>query len=650
MPRTNRRKTLSTLSSNTLNMRSSLGASGNRGAGKKKRMSMAPGGERKGRMSRRSLAPGMGSGKGMQTPVRHSLGSSAGMGGGGGEYGMGGRTPGSAKKKRLSLNPSGSSWRATIKNDPRPYRDKKFQNRAIHMLVTYLAHHGFDGETAVAAWARPSVTNFSHTFKYLYSGFDPYYKFSSQRFDAEVADLFNTLGYPFKISKSSLASVGSGHTWPTVLAALSWMIKLLTYEEEVLHLEDELGMEIEDEASLFFEYMHKCYNAFLAGADEFETFELELAAMFDDRNAALIEQIQTARTNIETMNGRITSLSTGSPIDELRTRKTELKDDLNKFALLATKLSDHEAQMIAMRDQADEHKAAKVNELAHVREQKNALQLAIQAQPMSTEDVSRMNKERVALEVSLEELQASREAADSEMWDKEVALSKASEELASLVASVSARVADLTSSPLADSDSFPRDLVASLDLAFNPNGSTEEDLVSVAPSQIEDKVSGLRSAFAALAHELQGAALQTKERKEVQEEKVAEKRAIVSALEAKINKVELQCNYESEAAVRTQTQLSAETAKIEEATLSLRASNSASVQSSAEHLAALQTAYTDLIERCEMEKNALENCIIGSLDMLTHHKILIQQTFDNVSDVWQATIEDVANMVAHSMN
>ncbi len=38
--------------------------------------------------------------------------------------------------------------------------------------------------------------------------------------------------YPFQINKSILSSVGAQHTWPTILAALTWLIQLIQYNEE----------------------------------------------------------------------------------------------------------------------------------------------------------------------------------------------------------------------------------------------------------------------------------------------------------------------------------------------------------------------------------------------------------------------------------
>jgi kinetochore protein NDC80 len=39
--------------------------------------------------------------------------------------------------------------------------------------------------------------------------------------------------YPFPISKASMQAVGTMHTWPTLLASITWMVELLTYDEEV---------------------------------------------------------------------------------------------------------------------------------------------------------------------------------------------------------------------------------------------------------------------------------------------------------------------------------------------------------------------------------------------------------------------------------
>jgi hypothetical protein len=47
----------------------------------------------------------------------------------------------------------------------------------------------------------------------------------------QVPQLYKRLKYPFQISKSNLTAVGSPHTWPSLLAALTWLVELLNYQE-----------------------------------------------------------------------------------------------------------------------------------------------------------------------------------------------------------------------------------------------------------------------------------------------------------------------------------------------------------------------------------------------------------------------------------
>lgn len=38
--------------------------------------------------------------------------------------------------------------------------------------------------------------------------------------------------HPLQISKSNLTAVGSPHTWPSLLAAVTWIVELLVYQEK----------------------------------------------------------------------------------------------------------------------------------------------------------------------------------------------------------------------------------------------------------------------------------------------------------------------------------------------------------------------------------------------------------------------------------
>ena len=63
---------------------------------------------------------------------------------------------------------------------------------------------------------------------------------SMGKIEDDVPALYKRLRYPFGISKSALFAVGSPHTWPGLLAALTWLVELLNYEEKAVRRLDAL--------------------------------------------------------------------------------------------------------------------------------------------------------------------------------------------------------------------------------------------------------------------------------------------------------------------------------------------------------------------------------------------------------------------------
>ena len=82
----------------------------------------------------------------------------------------------------------------------------------------------------------------------------------------EVPLMFKGLHYPFSISKTALSAVGSPHTWPYLLACLTWLIELLGYDEESEKSKAENKIsEFEFDAGgnlVFFEYLREAYGFF----------------------------------------------------------------------------------------------------------------------------------------------------------------------------------------------------------------------------------------------------------------------------------------------------------------------------------------------------------------------------------------------------
>lgn len=164
------------------------------------------------------------------------------------------------------------------KTDPRPLSDKNFLNNCIRTVITYLSTHGYPAAVAPKTLASPTAKDFTLIIQFLFQQFDSNMK-TFGKIEDEVPQFFKRLNYPFQISKSALFAVGSPHSWPAVLAAITWLVELLNYNEKTdeaagsSSMTGSLGgpgmMEDQEAATKrqFFEYICTSYKYFLAGDD-----------------------------------------------------------------------------------------------------------------------------------------------------------------------------------------------------------------------------------------------------------------------------------------------------------------------------------------------------------------------------------------------
>jgi kinetochore protein NDC80 len=176
-------------------------------------------------------------GPGNLSPTGHgrpSMGPGRLMGGkegGPGRQSMKPGRPSMAPGALLDRRSSAFGKCAGVKADPRPLGDKNFLNACIRTVITYLSTHGYPYAVSPKVLTSPTGKDFTQIVQFLFQRFDPSMKVFGKMED-EVPLFFKRLNYPFQISKSALFAVGSPHSWPSVLAALTWLVELLNYEEK----------------------------------------------------------------------------------------------------------------------------------------------------------------------------------------------------------------------------------------------------------------------------------------------------------------------------------------------------------------------------------------------------------------------------------
>jgi kinetochore protein NDC80 len=229
---------------------------------------------------------------------------------------------GKDKSRRQSLVPPPSQSKPS---DPRPVNDKAFQHQCIKQLLAFLHESGYEYPLSHKSLSRPSAKDFTNITTFMLRRIDPTFQTGSMKFEDEVALNFKCLGYPYTISKTALVAAGSLHTWPALLAALTWLMEQIqicgadtTTEEEAALLqagteEDTTPFDSLQELELktdkaFFLYLGQAYVAFMRGdgamterlesalADRFERDDAVLEQAVEritDLNATILEKINT---------------------------------------------------------------------------------------------------------------------------------------------------------------------------------------------------------------------------------------------------------------------------------------------------------------------------------------------------------------------
>lgn len=210
---------------------------------------------------------------------------------------------------RNSISGLGSQLSVSSR-DPRPLRDRNFQNAIQEEIFEYLSKNKFDVETnhpiSIKFLKQPTQKSFVFIFKWLYLRLDPGYVFTKS-IEHEVYQVLKTLQYPYleTINKSQISAVG-GSSWPKFLGMLYWLVRtnikldlclneldqnllgqntqeltILNHPLKTLDEQDQKQEKYELMVEkLFIEYVMESYSSFLRLEDNYEQYMEQLEVGF----------------------------------------------------------------------------------------------------------------------------------------------------------------------------------------------------------------------------------------------------------------------------------------------------------------------------------------------------------------------------------
>ena len=311
-----------------------------------------------------------------------------------------------------SRRKSSDKRQALARNDPRSIGDKEYQLTCIRNLLQYLTDGGYENIVSVRSLSCPSGKDFNQILTFMVRKIDPTFNDGSTKFEDEAVLFFRQLNYPYTMSKTSLVAAGSPHTWPTLLAALNWLVeylKVYANDEETPESEHPIVQLMHKSNTDFFRYVGVSYEAFIKAEDDYSN-ELEQHFIEDFEQGNLYVEQENVRTKEQNNDiaAEIESLESLARPAESRQKMEQLCAELESCEQIHSDLLEHKETL-------QQRVTSKTQELQKLEKQvaKNksniaTLKKSVKTQNLSQDDMKRMRNEIACLRDTLDRTAVSR--------------------------------------------------------------------------------------------------------------------------------------------------------------------------------------------------------------------------------------------------
>ncbi|KAL6768601.1 hypothetical protein ACKKBF_B11390 [Auxenochlorella protothecoides x Auxenochlorella symbiontica] len=539
-----------------------------------------------------------------------------------------------------------------LKSDPRPVGDKQYQANCARTIITYLATHNYEYQINPKVLASPTTKDFTNIMLFLLRRLDPLTAKGPVKLEEEVPVLYKRLRYPFQISKSNLTAVGSPHTWPSILAALAWLVELLNYQDQAEHAVQMASPE-EGADAAFFEYVAQSYRYFMAGDDEkCEAVDASKAAEFDERAGEITSATQRLLAANESLEQEIaTARDSPSPLVAARARLEETQADKEKFLKLIASLEarpgleiaawggvlpalhwsmpphslhidgSHKASLDRKVAERRSDVAAQASELEGVERECASLRARLAVQTVRPADVQRMAAERVAAERELRAATAAREALEARLAAAERALGSALDALEGALGRYHARAAALQLVPAG----AKRAGGCAYEVAYDRGAAAAGALP--APDWkggVRRGLEELAGAYRSRARALGSERLSLRERAANLATAAGDRREEVAAAQAELARLEAAQEGLKDALAALVEAEGRQVAELQAEVAALRGKGGSTLAASEEDLRELQARYEDDVRAMEAQNAALHRDLAAALEHVLHHKLHVQ--------------------------
>ena len=302
--------------------------------------------------------------------------------------------------------------------DERPIHDRDYIDGQIVDLMDFLISNAFNNPISRRDLLHPTSKKFAEIISFMFRKVDPSFRFSKNHVN-DVHNMFKGLAYPVQISKTSLTAAGSPQSWPSLLASLTWLSDLISFDLRAQELKSE--SQSDDVNVMFFDYLVSAYDSFMANDDEtYNRLDEELADTFRERDETIIQDTEEIKNKNEQLRQELEELlAAASSLPSLQEKHQEYQDGLMKFDEQLMKMSKgkeaHQARMMTN----EEKLKVKREKLSMAEGRRNVLTEQLRSQDLSAHDVERISQDRSRLRSEMDTAEEVKEALHSNMWELE---------------------------------------------------------------------------------------------------------------------------------------------------------------------------------------------------------------------------------------
>lgn len=172
----------------------------------------------------------------------------------------------------------GAGGSSGVKKDPRPLSERSYQNESIKKLIRFLDEKDYPSKTlTVKRLQTPTCKEFLHILNFILGLIDESLPIDGMNIVDEVPSVLKILGYPFNVSRNHLLNVGSPHSWPILLGALSWLVDCCQIpdntDQVLFHQGPGFGDEEEQDQKVEYEIEELMYSLYMKYGETSEEYQ-----------------------------------------------------------------------------------------------------------------------------------------------------------------------------------------------------------------------------------------------------------------------------------------------------------------------------------------------------------------------------------------